>query len=129
MKLLFSFRSDEYDLPPALNIFEFIRALYQCFTEDPYGTYKIIEKNVVPMGQLKNGIFISFKDNPQVLFDKFLYRNKADHLKLEMSVPIPGLIRVEASNLSKQPPIIIATIWHAILESLLPFRISSDQLF
>ena len=110
MKILFSFRSDEHDLPPALDIFEFIRVLYQSFTEKPYETYKVIERNLVPMGQLKNGLFISFKDNPQTLFDKFSVKNKAEHLKLEMSMPIPGLIRVEASNLSKQFPTILTNI-------------------
>ena len=101
MKLLFTFRSDDYVLPPALDIFEFVRALYQSFTDNPIETYSIIEKNIVTMGQLKNGLFFSFKENPHMFFEKFSNKRKAEHLKLEMSSPIPDLIRVEATNLCK----------------------------
>lgn len=100
MKILFTFRSDYYALPPALDIFEFTRALYQSFIEKPYETYCMIEKNVVNMGQLRNGLFISFKESPQSLFNKFMNRKKAEYLKLEMSMPIPDMIRVEITNLS-----------------------------
>ena len=101
MKLLFTFRSDNYELPDALDILEFVRVLYQSFVEKPDETYYALEKNIVPMGQLKNGLFVSFKENPYIILNKFANKRKAEHLRLELSMPIPDLMRVEVSNISK----------------------------
>ena len=110
MKLLFTFRSDYYELPPALEIFEFTRAIYLDFVNDPINAFKDVEKNVVVMGQLQNGLYFSFVDNPTNLFARFQRKAKADNLKLEMSWPIPGMIRVEITN----------------IKNTLPFRVPSD---
>ena len=110
MKLRFTFRSDFYELPPALELFEFTRAIYLEFVKNPYGTFKIIERNVVVMGQLQNGLFFSFIEDPIKLFMMFENKEKADNLKLEMSWPIPNMIRIEITN----------------LENMIPFRVASD---
>ena len=110
MKLRFTFRSDHYELPSALELFEFTRAVYLEFAKNPFSTYKAIERNIVVMGQLQNGLFFSFIDNPKILLLNFINREKAENLKLEMSWPIPGMIRIEITN----------------MENMLPFRVSSD---
>ena len=110
MKLRFTFRSDFYELPPALDIFEFTRAFYLEFTKNPNDTFKAVEKNVFVMGQLQNGLYFSFVDNPMNLFTKFQGKARADNLKLEMSWPIPGMIRVEITN----------------IENTLPFRVPNN---
>lgn len=101
MKILFTFRSDDYKLPDALETFELVRAIYQCFVDNPLQTFLSLENNVVAMGQLKNGLFISFKDHPQRICNKFANKNRAANIKLEMHWPIPGLMRVEVTNISK----------------------------
>lgn len=110
MKLRFTFRSDYHELPPAIEIFEFTRAVYHEFIEDPYNTFKTVERNVVVMGQLQSGLYFSFIDSPTSLFLKFQNKAKADNLKLEMSWPIPGMIRVEITNTA----------------NILPFRVPSN---
>ena len=110
MKLRFTFRSDKYDLPSALELFEFTRAVYQEFSSSPAITFKALEKNIVVMGQLQNGLFFSFTDNPKELFMKYENRKKAEELKLEMSWPIPNMIRIEITN----------------IRNMLPFRVDSS---
>ena len=110
MKIRFTFRSDFYELPSALELFEFTRAVYREFVMNPHNTFNIIEKNVVVMGQLQNGLFFSFTENPRKLLTKFENKAKADNLKLEMSWPIPDMIRIEITN----------------IENMLPFRVDSN---
>ena len=95
MKIRFTFRSDFFDLPNPEEIFEFVRALTNEFEKKPYETFSMIEREVVPMGQLQCGLYFSFKSKPEKLFKRFSNKEKNESLKLEMSWPIPGMIRVE----------------------------------
>ena len=101
MKLRFTFRSDNFDLPKPEEIFEFTRAIVREFENRPFQTYTVIEKEVFPMGQLQSGLYFSFKSNPRKLFKKFSNKEKDENLKLEMSWPIPGMIRVDTETSSK----------------------------
>ena len=101
MKLRFTFRSDKFELPDPEEIFEFVRVIVNEFEKSPLRTYLKIEKEVVPMGQLQSGLYFSFKSNPKKLFKKFYNKARNDSLKLEMSWPIPGMIRVDTETASK----------------------------
>ena len=103
MKIRFTFRSDEYTLPNPESLFEFTRAVYKNFLDDPYGTYKDLEKHIQPMGQLQNGLFFSFKSSPGRILYKYSKLAKDDSLKLEMSWPIKDMIRIEFDADSKLP--------------------------
>ena len=98
MNLRFSFRSDHFDLPEPIELFEFIRAIYKNFTSKPYSTYQLIEKDVVPMGQLPCGLYFSFKNDPIRVLEKFKNLEKDDDLRLEMTWVVPGMVRVEITN-------------------------------
>lgn len=95
MKIRFTFRSDNFDLPNPEEIFEFVRALIGEFEKKPYETFSTIEREVVPMGQLQCGLYFSFKSSPRKIFKNFLNKEKNESLKLEMSWPIPGMVRVD----------------------------------
>ena len=132
MKIYFTFRSDEYELPNALDLFELVRAIYQSFVDNPLQTFTMLERNIVTMGQLRNGLYISFREHPQLVCNKFANKDKAENVKLEMNWPIPGMVRVEVTNISKwlitdKRPFSEATLPSYNLGTMFPFRVSSDQ--
>ena len=98
MSLRFSFRSDKYELPRPIILFEFTRAVVKRFEKEPFKTYKRLEANIQPMCQLKNGLFFSFKEDPIKLFEEFESGDKDHELKLEMTWPIQGLVRIDITN-------------------------------
>ena len=54
------------------------------------------------MGQLQPGLYVSFQECPEKLFDKLEQLSEPDEsLKLEMSWPVPGMVRVEVTNRSR----------------------------
>ena len=98
MKLLFSFRSDHFELPEPIILFEFTRAVVRRFEIDPIRTYERLERNIQPMCQLRNGFFFSFKEDPIELYKEFELGEKDHELKLEMTWPVQGLVRIEVTN-------------------------------
>lgn len=98
MHLRFSFRSDFHELPEPIKLFEFVRAVYKSFETKPYNTYKLLEMDIVPMGQLTCGLYFSFKNDPEKIFEKFKNSDKDDELKLEMCWVVPGMVRIEVTN-------------------------------
>ena len=98
MRIRFSFRSDYYDLPEPIILFEFSRAVYKNFQLNPYSTFCELEKEIVPMGQLANGLYFSFRSDPIELAKKFSKYEKDDDIQLEMSWVLPGMVRIEITN-------------------------------
>ena len=98
MYLRFSFRSDFFELPKPIVLFEFTRAVVKRFEMNPTETYTRLEKNIQPMCQLINGLFFSFKEDPIKLYEEFELGEKDQELKLEMTWPIPGLVRIDVTN-------------------------------
>ena len=98
MFLRFSFRSDLYELPRPIILFEFIRAVVKCFEKEPSKTYERLEANIQPMCQLRNGLFFSFKEDPIKLYEEFESKEKDLDLRLEMTWPMQGLVRVDITN-------------------------------
>ena len=98
MSLRFSFRSDFYELPRPIILFEFTRAVIKRFEKEPYKTYMRLEGNIQPMCQLQCGLFFSFKEDPIELCKEFDSDEKDHELKLEMTWPIQGLVRVDVVN-------------------------------
>ena len=98
MNLRFTLRSDSYELPSPIDIFEFIRAIIKVFSLAPYKTFLDLENNIVPMGQLHNGLYLSFKENPETVFAKYNQMDKDQEAKLEMTWVLPGMVRVEITN-------------------------------
>ena len=101
MKIRFTFRSDEYTLPSPENLFEFTRAVHKNFCDNPVETYKDLEKHILPMGQLQNGLFFSFKSSPNRVINKYAKLAKDNSLKLEMSWPINSMVRIDFETESK----------------------------
>ena len=97
-KLRFSFRSDKYEIPDPIDLFEFVRAIICSFERMPYRTYLDLSSNIVPMGQLVNGIYFSFKEDPTKVLARYKQADKDDSLKLEMTWVVPGLVRIEVTN-------------------------------
>ena len=95
----FTFRSDDFVLPRPDLLFEFVRVLYSEFRMNTRSTLDFWKDDVIPMGQLQCGLYFSFKSDPIRKIKKFI-KNKAPDgsLKLEMSWPIPDLIRVDITN-------------------------------
>ena len=98
MKLRFSFRSDFFDLPEPIDLFEFVRAVICSFEKEPYKTYVDLSPNIVPMGQLANGLYFSFTESPDKIFARYKNANKDESLKLEMMWVVPGMVRVEVAD-------------------------------
>ena len=98
MYLRFSFRSDLFELPKPTVLFEFTRVVVKRFEVNPSETYKRLEKNIQPMCQLRNGLFFSFKEDPIKLYEEFESGEKDQELRLEMTWPIPGLVRIDITN-------------------------------
>ena len=98
MHLRFSFRSDRFEIPEPIILFEFTRAVVKRFEIDPVKTYRRLENNIQPMCQLQNGFFFSFKEDPIELCKEFESGEKDHELKLEMTWPFQGLVRIDITN-------------------------------
>ena len=102
MRTRFTYRSDDFELPNPDDLFELTRLIFAAFTLNPLRTFNELESHIVPMGQLQNGIFISFKARPESVIEKLSKMTEPDEsLRLEMSWPIQGMVRVEVTNKSK----------------------------
>ena len=112
MKTRFTYRSDKFEIPSPNQLFELTRLIISLFKNNPLDAFTLLQKHIVPMGQLHNGLFISFKSDPIALIielEKII--GPHDEAKLEMSWPIPGMVRVDWTN---QKPTI-------------PFRVTSEE--
>ena len=97
--LRFTYRSDYHQIPDPSVLFEFTRVTVALFTADPQLTYELLRKDIVPMGQLQNGLYFSFKNDPMKIYKQIREMAEPDEsLKLEMSWPIQGMVRVDVAN-------------------------------
>ena len=95
----FTFRSDHFKLPDPESLFELCRMLLASFEHNPLETYSMISNNIVAMGQLQAGLFFSFKEDPHRVITRLKSTGHIDQTaKLEMSWPIPNMIRVSVTN-------------------------------
>ena len=62
MRILYSFRSEDYKLPKKEILFNTVWNIHEKFTANPTGVYEEIRKWARPMNQLKNGLFFSINE-------------------------------------------------------------------
>ena len=95
----FTFRSDHFKIPDPESLFDLSRMLLALFDTNPMEAYCLIEENVVAMGQLQAGLYISFKEDPNRVMTRLRSTGYLDNsARLEMSWPIPNMVRVSVTN-------------------------------
>ena len=126
MPLRFTFRSDRFQIPEPIVIFEFTRKFTKKFEKAPYQTFCELQNNIVPMGQLMNGIYFSFTTDPEKIIKEFEHLESDQSLKLEMQWPVPGMVRVDVTNKGNRYFHRSHKIIFVTSEITIPFRVSSN---